>query len=231
MMLPAMSWPSWMPATVSTGIIALLSACRNSTLPSATPLARAVEAASLNPAELDREQQDQQQAGPEARHGDAELGQDHGQIVAPAAVARRREDAQWDGGEGHEAARQDGQRQRDVQPGEDETRDRDVVLDRAAEITRERAAHPSQVLDRQRLVQAEGVAEPRDRVRTRLDPQDDQRGVAGQDADDDEDQDRNENEGGRHRGHPPQDVAAHSPLTPTLSPFGGEGAVEHPLPH
>jgi hypothetical protein len=42
MMLPAISWPSWTPATVRMGIMALRRAWRKRTASSLTPLARAV---------------------------------------------------------------------------------------------------------------------------------------------------------------------------------------------
>src|SRR3972149_376227 len=102
MIPPAMSWPSWTPATVSTGIMALRSVWRKSTARSATPLARAGftyssrgasrlaqrrrgagppprppprDPAGRNPAEPHREEEDQQQARPETRHGHAHLGE------------------------------------------------------------------------------------------------------------------------------------------------------------
>src|SRR3989442_1232048 len=54
------------------------------------PARPALEAAGLEPAELHREEEDQQQARPERRHRDANLRDDHRQVVARAPVARGR---------------------------------------------------------------------------------------------------------------------------------------------
>src|SRR3989454_4191970 len=58
------------------------------------------EAARLRPAEMHREGEDQQQAGPERRHRDAELGDGHRHVVPDPAVMRGRVEPERYGGGG-----------------------------------------------------------------------------------------------------------------------------------
>src|SRR2546427_13215329 len=71
--------------------------------------------------------------------------------------------------------------------GDDQGPDRDVVVDRAAEVAALRAREPVDVLEGERPVQSHRVAQPRERLGVRLDAEDQRGGIAGKDADDDED--------------------------------------------
>ena len=158
-MLPARSWPSWMPATVTIGISALRSAWRKSTHPLGQALGArrlhvllaehlqhrraggARQDRELEEAERHRGQQQRAQRrartpapqpskppactqpsrteksrirsrpGPEAGHRDAELGEGHRQVVAPAAVPGGREDPERDRGRDHQPGGQQRERQ------------------------------------------------------------------------------------------------------------------------
>ncbi len=124
-------------------------------------------------------------------------------------MAGRREHAERDGRRHHEATGQQRERQRDLQPGEDEARDGHVVLDGPAEIAAEGMPDPVGVLDRERAVEPHGFPQPGGGLGAPLGTDDDERGITGQDVDDDENQDRDEEEGGQERRHPPQEVTPH----------------------
>src|SRR4029450_3334136 len=69
---------------------------------------------------------------------------------------------------------------------------------------------PLRVLDEDRTVQPEGLAQPRRRLGTSLGADDHQRRIAGQDADDDEHEARDEEEGRDECRDPPGDVPPHA---------------------
>src|SRR3970040_1195369 len=114
-MLPARSWPSWIPTTVTTGIMAFRNACLTSTAGSPSPLARAVltyssrrtsriaervvRANTVNgkEAERDRRQQQRSERGPHALAPAVEAA-----ALDPAETHRKEQDQQQPGPErGH----------------------------------------------------------------------------------------------------------------------------------
>jgi hypothetical protein len=173
------------------------------------PLAPAVEAARLHPAELHGEEQDEEQAGPEGRHGDAELGQRHREVIAPSAVPRGREHPDGNRRHDHEPGGEQGQRQGHAHARQDEARHRHVVLDGPAEIAPRGPADPLEVLHGERPVEPHRRPQPGHRLGASLGAQDDHRGVPGQDPDHHEHEHRDEEEGDRERHHPPRDVPPH----------------------
>ena len=113
------------------------------------------EAADREPAQIGGEDREQHQADVEHRHRQADLegAADHG---IGSAIALQR------GGEGQRQRQQQrqergkrGQHQGDRQPLLDQLDDRDLQMDRGAEIALQEPLEEDRELDRDRLVQAE----------------------------------------------------------------------------
>src|SRR6185503_10179123 len=75
-------------------------------------LAPAGKSSGREPAERDREQQDQQDREPEVRNGNAELGSGHDAIIADGVVPGGGEDAEREREDGGQRHRDQRQRQR-----------------------------------------------------------------------------------------------------------------------
>src|SRR5262249_679750 len=96
------------------------------------------------------------------------------------------------------------------QPARDQSPDRDVVLDRHAEVTSQRAGEPVDVLNDEGAVEPERGPQPRGRFRAAFGAHDDLCRIAGEGGDHDEHEERGDEEGGDERRRPPPQVLPHA---------------------
>ena len=162
------------------------------------------------PAELHREQQDQQQAPPEDRHRIAGERDAHHAVVEDRVAPHRRDDA----GRQAEDEREQDRAERELDGRRKQRREfRDHRLmrdDRVAEIALQHAADVDAVLHEHRLVEAVLLAQLRmpDRIDAALAGHGLDR-IAGNEADQDEGEQRDPDEGRNDEADPGEDEAEH----------------------
>ncbi len=117
------------------------------------------------PAELDGEEEDEQIADEEFRHRDRDQRDDVGEPVDPLAFVDGREDAEADRQRHRDQRGIAGQEQRVLEFRRDRGQDVALVGQRLAEIAVQGAEEPVEIADIGRLIEAEFVAEHRQRVR------------------------------------------------------------------
>ena len=155
------------------------------------------ETARGEPAEIDREEEDQKNSEPELRHRDAELAEQNDPVIAGPAVAGGGEDAQRQRrGNGQRHGHQ-GQRHGDVEAFEDELAHRHRIGVAGAQIAHHQAAHPAHIAGQRRLIEAELAAQRLVGLGIGVGAQDGHGRVAGQDLERQEDHQR----GAEQRGH------------------------------
>ena len=170
--------------------------------------AETVAAGGREPAEPDREHQDQQQAEPVYGH---RLAQQHGHRADGVEEGVALQRGQDSGGHGH--------RERETEPGgrqlqrggerlEDQREGRELVLERQAEVAADGAPEEAHVLDPQRIVEAEQRAELPDVFLTRLERQQQPRRIAGE-VQEPEDDHRDAQQDAQALQEAPHDVAEH----------------------
>jgi hypothetical protein len=169
----------------------------------------AVEASGLHPAEADGEEEYEEKAGPERRDRDAQLREEHRDVVAGPSAPGRRVDSERNRDQRHEDRREPGERERDGEAAQDQAPDGHVVLDGAPEVAPQRAAEPLDVLDRDRPVEPHRPPERRSRLGAPLGPHDEEGRVSGEHADNGEHEERDDEQRGEERHGPAQDQPTH----------------------
>jgi hypothetical protein len=135
---------------------------------------------------MDGEEQDEQEREPEIGDGDADLGDGHDAAIHRTPPGRG-PDADRDGERRRQQHRHHRKRQRDGDPLQNQRSGGGVIGGAAAEIAGEQAARPAQVAQPDRQIEAELMAQRRQRIRLRIRPQDDEGRIARQDLQHDED--------------------------------------------
>ena len=149
-------------------------------------------ARSRQPAELDREQEDQHDAEPEVRRRDAPQREQVGAVVPGGALLHRRDDAGGDADQERDDDRHAGELHRDRQLLRDQVEHRQLVAHGLAEITRQHALDPVDILHRHRLIEPVLLADLLDHGRVALLARHDQRRIARQQVLQRKDQHRHE---------------------------------------
>ena len=132
------------------------------------------------PAEFDREQEDQHDAEPEIRRRDAPQREQVGAIVPGGALLDRRDDAGGDADQEGDHDRHRGELHRHRQLLRDQVEHRHLDAERLAEVARQHALDPVDILHRDRLIEPVLLADLRDHVGIALLARHDQRRIAGQ---------------------------------------------------
>jgi len=122
-------------------------------------MGEATGSADREPAELDRDEQDEDGAECEGREGQAEQADEAEGAVLPLIAPKCRGNARWDGYEDGDEERGDGELNGVRITGEDEVRDGVVEADRVAEVAVEDSVPVVEVLLAEGLVESVGVAE------------------------------------------------------------------------
>ncbi|MND90469.1 hypothetical protein D3C80_825520 [compost metagenome] len=123
---------------------------------------------SRKPAELHRDEQDQHDAEPEIRDGEAGKRHDIGGVVDPGILLHRSQNTDRDADDHREEHRHDGKLNGDRQFLSDQFQHRLVGSERNAEIARHHTAQPVEVLNRHRIVETIFLAQEFDRSRIAL---------------------------------------------------------------
>ena len=180
----------------------------------AQPAGRALderdEAAGRQPAELDREDQDQDQAEPEFRRRQADQRDRHHRLIRPAIVVDGRDRSGRDPEDDRECQRESRKRERHRQALDQRGGDRAVEQDRLPEIAAQHAPVPVGHLQRQRLVEPERDAQARDLLGRGARVQEGRCRIARHQPDHGKRHQRHEQQDDRGAGEPPYQEASHS---------------------
>ena len=161
------------------------------------------------PAEERRRADDEQDGDPEVRQGQPQDADDLDQRPDADAARDARRHSERDAHDGDGQDREQRELDRDRQPRGDQGRDRLAGAEGPPEVPLEHVAEPPEVLDGQRLVEAE-LLEHRRALRAAelaFRPRDDVDDVAGQEPDEQEDQDRDAEQGEDGPDRTPGEVA------------------------
>ncbi len=143
-------------------------------------LGRRHVAGGRQPAELDREQEDQHDAEPEIRRRDAPQREQVGAVVPGGAFLHRGDDAGGNADQERDHDRHRGELQRHRQLLRDQVAHRHLDAQRLAEVAGQHALDPVDVLHRDRLIEPVLLADLLDHGGIALLAGHDQRGIAGQ---------------------------------------------------
>ncbi len=169
------------------------------------------------PAELDGEEDDQEQAQPEMRHRQPDERGGRRRVVGGLAAPHRGDHPRSDAEQRPEQHREAGELQRDRQPGHDRVRDRELPLVEP-EVALERKPGPAPVLHRQRLVEPVLVADLLEDGGIAVLRRERQRRVAGEGADPGEHQHAGEEDHDQGGSRLSQQEAAHDRSSGLLPP-------------
>ena len=140
-------------------------------------------AAGRQPAQVDREEDDHQQAEIEIRQRNADHGEQHRHLIHPGVLPQRRDDAADQSDQQRDHQRIGRQRQRHRQAQHRGVHHRLAQQQRTAEIAVQQARVPAPELRQQRLIEAEIMADVGDLLRRGGQPGDRRRGIAGDQMD------------------------------------------------
>jgi len=174
---------------------------------------RAARPGRRQPAEVDREEQDQHQPDPELRQRQAEQGEELARTVPEPADPHRGQDAARDADQQRQAHRHHRQQQRVGQALEVELHHRRAIVEGLAEIAGREARHEMPVLLPKRPIEPELAAHGLDVVRAGAGLDQQAHRIAG-DAHEQEDDERQQEQ--RHQGiaDPAEDVLFHGNRSP-----------------
>ncbi len=164
------------------------------------------------PAEFDREQEDQHDAEPEIRRRDTPQREQIGAVVPGRALLHRRDDAGGDADQERDHDRHRGELDRHRQLLRDQFAHRHLVAQRLAEVARQHALDPVDVLDRHRLIEPVLLADLFDHFGIALLARHHQRRIAGQQLLQREDQHRHEEQCRHELDKSPREEVQHGRL-------------------
>src|SRR5206468_250431 len=183
------------------------------------------------PAELDREDEDEEETQPVHGHGLAEEHAHRADGVDERVAAEGGQDARGHRHHEGETEAGRGQLERGGQGLEDQGEGGHLMLERHAKITTHRAREEADVLDPERIVEPEEGAELADILLTRLEGQEETRGVS-REVKKAEDDDRHAEKDKGALPEPAEEVGEHSLRRPSPlpSPQRGEGGLRSRSP-